>query len=90
MLWECGFAINDKNKKEWNFPPTIKVNTENGPISVKNDHLRVILNPKMTHFDLKVTEKDPKLKCFSRIGHGVIQKWKTGMSEISKGAIIQF
>ena len=45
MLWECGFAINDKNKKEWNFPPTIKVNTDNGPISVKNDHLRVKLNP---------------------------------------------
>lgn len=45
---------------------------------------------KLTNFDLKVSSNDLNLKNFSRIGHGVIQKWKTGMSEISKGAIIQF
>ena len=70
MLWECGFAINDKNKKEWNFPPTIKVIIENNPFWLKNGRFEF----KMAYFDLKMTRNDPKLKFFSRIGHGVIQK----------------
>ena len=53
MLSECGFAINDKNKKEWNFPPTIKVN-----ISVKNDQFLVIFTIKITIFDPELTSND--------------------------------